>query len=50
LPDLRADYSEFEPHCPRDLNGVVVLVEIDEIVDAAESLAALILPGPESRA
>jgi uncharacterized membrane protein YccC len=41
-PDLRTDYAEFEPHCPRDLNGVALLAEIDEIVDAANSLTSLI--------
>lgn len=41
LPDLRADYAEFAPQCPRDPGGAALLVEIDEIVDAANSLAAL---------
>ena len=44
LPDLRADYSAFEPRCPRDLYGVALLSELDEIVDAANSLASLIAP------
>jgi uncharacterized membrane protein YccC len=42
LPDLRADYAAFERSCPRDRNGAALLLELDEIVDAANSLAALV--------
>src|ERR1035438_6692084 len=35
LPDLRAGYAAFERTCPRDRDGAALLVELDEIVDAA---------------
>ncbi len=42
LPDLRAGYAAFERTCPRDRDGAALLVELDEIVDAANSLATLL--------
>lgn len=43
LPDLRADYDEFERRSRRadDLDRAALLSELDEIVDAANSLATL---------
>ena len=41
LPDLRADYEELERVAPKDPDSAAVLVELDEIVDSANGLAAL---------
>ncbi|HTP18047.1 MAG TPA: FUSC family protein [Solirubrobacteraceae bacterium] len=41
LPDLRADFEELERTAPKDPDSVAVLVELDEIVDSANGLAAL---------
>jgi uncharacterized membrane protein YccC len=41
LPDLRADYDELERIAPKDPDSAAVLVELDEIVDSANGLAAL---------
>ena len=41
LPDLRASYAALERAAPDDPESAAVLVEIDEIVDAANGLAAL---------
>jgi hypothetical protein len=41
LPDLRASYATLERAAPDDPDSAAVLVEIDEIVDAANGLAAL---------
>ncbi len=41
LPDLRAGYGTFEHHCPHDREGAALLAQLDEIVDAANGLAAL---------
>ena len=41
LPDLRASYAALERAAPDDPDSAAVLVEIDEIVDAANGLAAL---------
>lgn len=41
LPDLRAAYEAFEAVCPADDDGAALLAELDEIVDAANSLAAV---------
>ncbi|MBV8220352.1 MAG: FUSC family protein [Solirubrobacterales bacterium] len=41
LPDLRADYEELERVAPKDPDSAAVLFELDEIVDAANGLAAL---------
>jgi uncharacterized membrane protein YccC len=42
LPDLRGDYLAFERSGPPDADGAGVLAELDEIVDAANSLATLV--------
>jgi uncharacterized membrane protein YccC len=42
LADLRASYAAFERTCPRDRDGAALLAELDEIVDAANSLATLV--------
>ncbi len=43
IPDLRADYTEFERRSPPsdDLDRAALLSELDEIVDSANSLATL---------
>jgi uncharacterized membrane protein YccC len=41
LPDLRASYNAFERNRPHDRDSVALLAELDEIVDAANGLAAL---------
>jgi uncharacterized membrane protein YccC len=41
LPDLRASYSAFERHCSQERDHAALLAELDEIVDAANSLAEL---------
>ena len=41
LPDLRASYAALERAAPDDPDSAALLVEIDEIVDAANGLAAL---------
>jgi uncharacterized membrane protein YccC len=41
LPDLRAKYDALERAAPDDPDSAAVLVELDEIVDAANGLAAL---------
>jgi len=41
LPDLRAGYAELERTAPKDPDGAAMLIELDEIVDAANGLAAL---------
>ncbi len=41
LPDLRSGLSAFERTCPPDRDGVALLAELDEIVDASNGLAAL---------
>jgi uncharacterized membrane protein YccC len=41
LPDLRADYEQLERAAPTDPDSAAVLIELDEIVDAANGLAAL---------
>jgi hypothetical protein len=41
LPDLRASYDALERTAPGDPDGVALLSELDEIVDAANGLAAL---------
>ena len=41
LPDLRADYEQLERAAPKDPDSAAVLIEVDEIVDAANGLAAL---------
>lgn len=40
LPDLRAAYEAFEQAAPADDDGAALLAELDEVVDAANSLAA----------
>jgi uncharacterized membrane protein YccC len=47
LPDLRAGYGAFQRTCPHDADSAALLVELDEIVDAANGLAALVNPDPE---
>lgn len=42
LPDLRADYADFERSSARDSDGLALLAELDEIVDAANGLASLV--------
>jgi uncharacterized membrane protein YccC len=42
LPDLRADYTEFARRNPRSTEGAELLAELDEIVDAANGLAAVV--------
>ena len=41
LPDLRAGYAELERTAPHDPDGLALLGELDELVDAANGLAAL---------
>ncbi len=41
LPDLRADYEQLERAAPNDPDSAAMLIELDEIVDAANGLAAL---------
>jgi uncharacterized membrane protein YgaE (UPF0421/DUF939 family) len=41
LPDLRASYAALERVAPRDADGEALLLDLDEIVDAANGLAAL---------
>ena len=41
LPDLRASYAELERTAPKDPDSAAVLIELDEIVDAANGLAEL---------
>jgi uncharacterized membrane protein YccC len=41
LPDLRARYLTFERSAPRDVDADELLAELDEIVDAANSLASV---------
>jgi uncharacterized membrane protein YccC len=40
IPDLRERYGEFERSAPRDAEVDVVLADLDEVIDAANSLAA----------
>jgi uncharacterized membrane protein YccC len=40
-PDLRADYLEFEHQAPPDPKSAALLSALDEIVDAADGLAAI---------
>jgi hypothetical protein len=42
VPDLRAAYDEWEPLAPDDEYGQALLATLDEIVDAANTLAAVI--------
>jgi uncharacterized membrane protein YccC len=42
LPDLRASYTAFERASSHDRNSVALLAELDEMVDAANGLAALV--------
>jgi uncharacterized membrane protein YccC len=49
LPDLRAGYLAFERSCPRDSESAALLAELDEIVDAANGLAALVGLDPADR-
>jgi hypothetical protein len=42
LPDLRAGYQTFERACAQDPDSIALLAELDEIVDAANTLAALV--------
>jgi len=42
LPDLRECYSEFERSAPDDAEVEGVLADLDEVVDAANSLAAVV--------
>ncbi len=42
LPDLRMAYEVFERACPRDEDSAALLAELDEIVDAADGLAAVL--------
>ena len=46
LPDLRAGFAAFERTCPQDPESLALLTELDEIVDAANGLAALVGPDP----
>ena len=41
LPDLRASYDALERAAPHDADGEALLLDLDEIVDAANGLAAL---------
>ena len=41
VPDLRASYSELERAAPKDPDSEALLIELDEIVDAANGLAEL---------
>lgn len=41
LPDLRASYSALEHRCSQERDHAALLAELDEIVDAANSLAEL---------
>jgi hypothetical protein len=41
VPDLRASYAALERAAPRDADGEALLLDLDEIVDAANGLAAL---------
>jgi hypothetical protein len=41
LPDLRASYDELQRTAPKDPDSAAVLLELDEIVDAANGLADL---------
>jgi uncharacterized membrane protein YccC len=41
LPDLRAGYDRLERAAPKDPDSAALLIELDEIVDAANGLAAL---------
>lgn len=41
LPELRADYETLERHGARDPVGLALLAELDEVVDATNSLASL---------
>jgi hypothetical protein len=49
VPDLRASYLEFERSLPRDSESAALLAELDEIVDAANGLAALVGLDPADR-
>jgi uncharacterized membrane protein YccC len=42
LPDLRADYADFERSSAHDSDSLALLAELDEIVDAANGLASLV--------
>ena len=42
LPDPRAAYETFERSAPHDAAGSALLLQLDEIVDAADSLAAVL--------
>ncbi|MGZ4176680.1 MAG: FUSC family protein [Solirubrobacteraceae bacterium] len=47
LPDIRARYESFERECGRDEEARALLAQLDEMVDAANSLAAAAgLEGP----
>jgi len=41
VPDLRASYDALERAAPRDADGEALLLDLDELVDAANGLAAL---------
>ena len=41
VPDLRSAYAELERAAPKDPDGEALLIELDEIVDAANGLAEL---------
>jgi hypothetical protein len=40
LPDIRARYESFERECGRDEDALALLAQLDEMVDASNSLAA----------
>jgi hypothetical protein len=48
LPDLRGRYTELERELGRDGAALTLLAELDEIVDAANGLAALAGRDPSS--
>ena len=41
LPDLRAEFLDFEHACPPDRDMLALLAELDEIVDATNGLAVI---------
>ena len=40
LPDIRARYESFERECGRNEDALALLAQLDEMVDASNSLAA----------
>jgi hypothetical protein len=42
LPELRRRYLTFERSAPRDVDAAGLLAELDELVDAADSLASVV--------